>query len=76
MAVGGALWSAEVTACRALVARGVISAQSDRRTPACEGSALNPVWMVRRSELPPIRLHDLRHCAATYLKASCADLKD
>ncbi|MEU7756728.1 tyrosine-type recombinase/integrase [Micromonospora sp. NPDC049171] len=26
--------------------------------------------------LPPIRLHDLRHCAATYLKAAGADLKD
>ncbi|MEV8504619.1 tyrosine-type recombinase/integrase [Actinoplanes sp. NPDC051475] len=37
---------------------------------------IHPVRWVRRSELPPIRLHDLRHCAATYLKASCADLKD
>ena len=26
--------------------------------------------------LPPIRLHDLRHCAATYLKATGADLND
>jgi integrase len=32
--------------------------------------------LVRASGLPPIRLHDLRHCAATYLKASGADLKD
>lgn len=27
------------------------------------------------SGLPPIRLHDLRHCAATYLRAAGADLK-
>jgi integrase len=32
--------------------------------------------LVRASGLPPVRLHDLRHCAATYLKASGADLKD
>ncbi|MFY1674060.1 tyrosine-type recombinase/integrase [Plantactinospora sp. WMMB334] len=32
--------------------------------------------LVRDSRLPPVRLHDLRHCAATYLKASGADLKD
>ncbi|MCW3845111.1 site-specific integrase [Micromonospora yasonensis] len=32
--------------------------------------------LVRDSGLPPIRLHDLRHCAATYLKAAGADLKD
>ncbi|MFG1776837.1 tyrosine-type recombinase/integrase [Micromonospora sp. NPDC049048] len=32
--------------------------------------------LVRDAGLPPIRLHDLRHCAATYLKAAGADLKD
>ncbi|MDO3704066.1 tyrosine-type recombinase/integrase [Micromonospora sp. C28SCA-DRY-2] len=32
--------------------------------------------LVRDSGLPPIRLHDLRHCAATYLKTAGADLKD
>ena len=32
--------------------------------------------LVRDAGLPPIRLHDLRHCAATYLKASGADIKD
>ncbi|MFC0532105.1 tyrosine-type recombinase/integrase [Phytohabitans kaempferiae] len=32
--------------------------------------------LVRGVGLPPIRLHDLRHCAATYLKAAGADLKD
>ncbi|GIM90163.1 site-specific integrase [Paractinoplanes toevensis] len=32
--------------------------------------------LVRDAGLPPIRLHDLRHCAATFLKASGADLTD
>lgn len=32
--------------------------------------------LVAASGLPPIRLHDLRHCAATFLKASGSDLKD
>ncbi|MFG1802448.1 tyrosine-type recombinase/integrase [Micromonospora carbonacea] len=32
--------------------------------------------LVRDAALPPIRLHDLRHCAATFLKAAGADLKD
>lgn len=32
--------------------------------------------LVRAAGLPPIRLHDLRHCAATYMKASGADLHD
>jgi integrase len=32
--------------------------------------------LVRDADLPPIRLHDLRHCAATFLKAAGADLKD
>jgi integrase len=32
--------------------------------------------LVRNAGLPPIRLHDLRHCAATFLKAAGADLKD
>jgi integrase len=32
--------------------------------------------LVTDAGLPPIRLHDLRHGAATYLKAAGADLKD
>ncbi|GAA1596485.1 site-specific integrase [Actinoplanes couchii] len=32
--------------------------------------------LVEKSGLPPIRLHDLRHCAATFLKASGSDLQD
>jgi integrase len=32
--------------------------------------------LVVAAGLPPIRLHDLRHCAATYLKASGSDMKD
>jgi integrase len=32
--------------------------------------------LVTDAGLPPIRLHDLRHCAATYLKAAGADMKD
>ncbi|MFG2045327.1 tyrosine-type recombinase/integrase [Dactylosporangium sp. NPDC048998] len=32
--------------------------------------------LVADAGLPPIRLHDLRHCAATYLKAAGADMKD
>lgn len=32
--------------------------------------------LVGSADLPPIRLHDLRHCAATFLKAAGADLKD
>jgi integrase len=32
--------------------------------------------LVADSGLPPIRLHDLRHCAATLLKASRSDLRD
>ncbi len=32
--------------------------------------------LLQASDLPPIRLHDLRHCAATFLKASGADMKD
>jgi integrase len=31
--------------------------------------------LIDSSRLPPIRLHDLRHCAATYLRAAGADLK-
>jgi integrase len=32
--------------------------------------------LVADAGLPPIRLHDLRHCAATFLKASGSDMKD
>ena len=32
--------------------------------------------LVAAAGLPPIRLHDLRHCAATYAKASGLDMKD
>jgi integrase len=32
--------------------------------------------LVATSGLPPVRLHDLRHCAATFLKAAGADMKD
>ncbi len=31
---------------------------------------------IRKSGLPPVRLHDLRHCAATYLRHGGADLKE
>jgi integrase len=31
--------------------------------------------LVAAAGLPPIRLHDLRHCAATFLKASGSDMK-
>lgn len=31
--------------------------------------------LVADADLPPLRLHDLRHCTATYLKATGADLK-
>ncbi|WP_433221488.1 tyrosine-type recombinase/integrase [Dactylosporangium sp. CS-047395] len=32
--------------------------------------------LVDASSLPPVRLHDLRHCAATYLRAGGADIKE
>ena len=32
--------------------------------------------LVDAAGMPPTRLHDLRHCAASYLKAAGADLKD
>ncbi|MGH8882073.1 MAG: site-specific integrase, partial [Stackebrandtia sp.] len=32
--------------------------------------------LVAKSGLPPVRLHDLRHCAATYLRHGGADLKE
>jgi integrase len=32
--------------------------------------------LVATSGLPPVRLHDLRHCAATYLRHGGADLKE
>jgi integrase len=33
-------------------------------------------YLVRASGLPPVRLHDLRHCAATYLRHGGADMKE
>lgn len=48
-----------------------------------DGTAWHPEHISNRFEslvaaagLPPIRLHDLRHCAATFLKASGSDLND
>jgi integrase len=32
--------------------------------------------LIGRSGLPPVRLHDLRHCAATYLRHGGADMKE
>ena len=32
--------------------------------------------LIVRSGLPPVRLHDLRHCAATYLRHGGADMKE
>nr|WP_285473572.1 site-specific integrase [Actinoplanes sp. NBRC 101535] len=32
--------------------------------------------LVKTSGLPPVRLHDLRHCAATYLRHGGADMKE
>lgn len=32
--------------------------------------------LVEASGQPPVRLHDLRHCAATYLRAGGADMKE
>ncbi|MFG1879357.1 tyrosine-type recombinase/integrase [Sphaerisporangium sp. NPDC049003] len=32
-------------------------------------------WLVRRSQLPPVRLHDMRHCAATIMLAAGTDMK-
>jgi integrase len=32
--------------------------------------------LITTSGLPPVRLHDLRHCAATYLRHGGADLKE
>ena len=32
--------------------------------------------LIKTSHLPPVRLHDLRHCAATYLRHGGADLKE
>nr|WP_307836705.1 tyrosine-type recombinase/integrase [Actinoplanes nipponensis] len=33
-------------------------------------------YLVTASGLPPVRLHDLRHCAATYLRHGGADMKE
>ncbi|HEV8558982.1 MAG TPA: tyrosine-type recombinase/integrase [Actinophytocola sp.] len=47
-----------------------------------DGAALHPDWLTRRfrrfvvdSGLPPVRLHDLRHGAASLAHAAGADLK-
>ena len=32
--------------------------------------------LIADSGLPPVRLHDLRHCAATYLRHGGADMKE
>lgn len=32
--------------------------------------------IVAASRMPPVRLHDLRHCAATYMRHGGADLKE
>jgi integrase len=32
--------------------------------------------LIAKSGLPPVRLHDLRHCAATYLRHGGADMKE
>jgi integrase len=32
--------------------------------------------LIERAGLPPVRLHDLRHCAATYLRHGGADMKE
>src|SRR6266542_1882455 len=49
---------------------------------AADGAPLHPDWITRRfhrlvadSGLPPVRLHDLRHGAATLAHAAGADLK-
>ncbi len=33
-------------------------------------------WLIKKSGLPPLRLHDLRHCAATVMPAAGAVMKD
>ncbi len=33
-------------------------------------------YLVKKAGLPPVRLYDLRHCAATYLRHGGADLKE
>ncbi|WP_414637204.1 tyrosine-type recombinase/integrase [Actinophytocola sp.] len=50
--------------------------------PTDNGAPLHPDWLTRRfrylvtrSGLPPVRLHDLRHGAATQAHAAGADLK-
>ncbi|MFI6603721.1 site-specific integrase [Nonomuraea sp. NPDC050536] len=47
------------------------------------GRSLDLYWLsdhtqhlVKKSGLPPIRLHDMRHCAATIMLASGMDMKD
>lgn len=46
------------------------------------GRPLNPdrltdrfEWLVKKSGMPPIRFHDLRHCAATLMLAAGVDMK-
>ncbi|MGW5689124.1 site-specific integrase [Nonomuraea sp. NPDC003754] len=33
-------------------------------------------WLMKKSGLPPVRFHDMRHCAATIMLASGMDMKD
>ncbi|MFI6344170.1 tyrosine-type recombinase/integrase [Streptomyces sp. NPDC050560] len=47
-----------------------------------DGTPLHPAWvttqfrqLVREAELPPIRLHDLRHGAATHALSAGVDVK-
>ncbi|WP_449061374.1 site-specific integrase [Planomonospora algeriensis] len=61
--------------------------QHDRKTPEyvftrSDGAPLRPDWLthrfahlVRESDLPPVRLHDLRHGAATLALAAGSDLR-
>jgi integrase len=55
---------------------------SGRLFTRADGSWIHPGWLseeferlVQRSGLPPVRLHDLRHGAATLMLAAGADIK-
>ncbi|WP_406297394.1 site-specific integrase [Embleya sp. NBC_00888] len=56
--------------------------ESGRVFTQANGEWLHPGWvsarftyLVEEADLPPIRLHDLRHCAATLAHAAGADIK-